>query len=647
MRYLLPFQFFLVAIFSTFQTSGQDQSRLALVIGNSNYDAGELRNPANDAEHVAETLEGLSFDVILATNLETKRDFLNVVREFGSRRVNYDVAFVYYAGHGVEIGRENYLLPTKETFNSEYDVQDYGVSVQNILRYLNGVTEKVNVLILDACRNNPFESRWNPTRSLVQSGGLAKTAPPTGSLIAFSTEEGETADDGAGELSVYCESLCLNFKKKGVSLDQIFRNVRADVLEKTSGNQRPIESSQLTGEVFYMTPPSTDDVRVQALEFLQIQEYDSAMIMVQSLLVLDETNKELLTLAGHISALSGLWDEARKYYRRVLAVDEEYFSALVDNISWGKTDKDVGLLYSISSESEFNEITARYEDRLQFSFEYRLADARTRLFDFADCEGGLVRLAQMQEIADDKWQDLCGISTSKERREMLSNNMMYACECAGDTAGVLEWAQNSLDIGVVGPWPYIMRGQFLGYGDGKSELVTSAFEEAAARIEEDEDLANYVDYRLLSYHVEGWLENREVASEMGLFELDICRERLNGLIESAGSNDIYGIFARYKLGCAWLAEGRHYHALKEFSEVVGLIKSNPSYEFYMIQAYLGIASIYYDLEEYDLSLESVSETMSLFNEYEISTSDYEGSFMLGSHSVNKREFFFSCFGAEE
>ena len=232
----------------------QTEKRLALVIGNANYDKDELKNPVNDALLIAKTLEKLDFDVILDTNIVSKRAFVSRVSEFGERRSNYNVGFVYYAGHGVQVNNENYLLPTKENFNSEYDVQDYAVSVQKIMRYLTSSTSEVNVLILDACRNNPFESNWNEsTRSLGKGGsGLAKMPPPTGSLIAFSTDAGNVAIDGEGKHSIYCESLSKNMLLPNTSLDQVFRNVRADVIKATGGNQKPIEASQLTGDAFYL-----------------------------------------------------------------------------------------------------------------------------------------------------------------------------------------------------------------------------------------------------------------------------------------------------------------------------------------------------------------------------------------------------------
>ena len=241
----------LILLCLPFVVFSQEEKRLALVIGNANYDKGLLQNPVNDALLIAETLIKLEFEVILDTNLSDKTAFKESIRKFGNKRPNYDVGFVYYAGHGIQVGSENYLLPTKEVFESEYDVQDYGVSVQDIMRYLTDQSNQVNILILDACRDNPFEGVWKKTRSL-KGDGLAKIPPPTGSLIAFSTDAGNTAADGDGVNSVYCESLCKNMQLENTSLDQVFRNVRSDVLQKTNNQQRPIEASQLTGTTYYL-----------------------------------------------------------------------------------------------------------------------------------------------------------------------------------------------------------------------------------------------------------------------------------------------------------------------------------------------------------------------------------------------------------
>ena len=122
-------------IFIPFLVFSQEDKRLALVIGNANYDKGPLKNPENDARLIAKTLHKLNFDTILATNLETRSSFLDKIYEYGDRRDEYNVGLVFYAGHAVQIGGDNYLLPTKENYNLERDIRNNGVNVSNIMDY--------------------------------------------------------------------------------------------------------------------------------------------------------------------------------------------------------------------------------------------------------------------------------------------------------------------------------------------------------------------------------------------------------------------------------------------------------------------------------------------------------------------------------
>jgi hypothetical protein len=279
----------------------QDETRLALVIGNANYVKGELKNPVNDALLMARTLDSLDFDVILDTNITSKSSFIKTIRNFGSKRDEYDVAWVYYAGHGIQIGSENYLLPTEcddcetQFYNSEDDVFFYGVHVQTIMKFLNTITNKVNVLILDACRDNPYESNWSQTRSL-QGNGLAKIPPHRGSLIAFSTGSGSTAFDGDTDNSIYCESLSRNMLKPNISLDQIFRNVRMDVLQQTDGKQGPVEASQLTGQTYYLLKKEdyskidVNNISALALHSISDRDYKSAIDYLTLLEVFYKSN---------------------------------------------------------------------------------------------------------------------------------------------------------------------------------------------------------------------------------------------------------------------------------------------------------------------------------------------------------------------
>ena len=297
----------------------QDEKRLALVIGNANYDKGELKNPVNDARLIASTLDSLDFDVILKENLENRTDFIRSIREFGNKRSEYDVAFVYYAGHGIQVDDENFLLPTKEEFSSEEDVLDFGVSVQNIMRYLRAQTNEVNILILDACRDNPFESNWNTTRSL-KGGGLAKIPPPTGSLIAFSTDSGQTAPDGDGDNSVYTISLAKNMLLEDTSIDQVFRNVRAEVLSETGGMQRPVEATQLTGQTFYFKKRSISSYEKEFLYLINNNDFERARILTDDMKKNHKINHITWLLNGHILNIENKFIEAIKSYETSLKI---------------------------------------------------------------------------------------------------------------------------------------------------------------------------------------------------------------------------------------------------------------------------------------------------------------------------------------
>ena len=299
-RYLV-----VILCFITISIGAQEEKRLALVIGNANYDKGALKNPVNDAELIKKTLEKLNFDVIFATNLELDRDMKAKIREFGEKRNEYNLGFVYYAGHGIQVGGENYLLPTKEKFNCENDVLEYGVKVQTIMNYLKSTTNTINILVLDACRNNPLEQNNCPNNSRsLKDGGLAKMNPTAGSLISFSTSANTTADDGIGENSLYCQSLAQNLLVENVSIYEIFNNVRETVMKKTNGRQIPEEASKLVGNMYY---------------FLKNEQFDLAKKIMSM-------NKNELTL--FLSAYENTNnDNSSKKVINYIQYDAEYYFA--------------------------------------------------------------------------------------------------------------------------------------------------------------------------------------------------------------------------------------------------------------------------------------------------------------------------------
>ena len=325
---------FIFSFLATISLFSQEEKRLALVIGNANYEKGPLLNPVNDARLMASTLDSLDFDVILKENIESQIDFKRAILEFGKKRPKYDIAFVYYAGHGVQVSDENYLLPTKVEFSSEDEVEMFGVSVQDIMRYLKAQTNEVNILVLDACRDNPFESNWNKTRSL-KGKGLAKIPPPTGSLIAFSTDSGQTAPDGSGENSVYTSSLAKNILLENTSIDQVFRNVRSEVLVATNQLQRPVEATQLTGKAFYLNVPNKLDLASR----LEVEsKHEEAIAVYQNLI--EENAKDSLNVSFYLSYISlnylmlGQFDTSISYANKAIEMKQYlYFPYYISSVS--------------------------------------------------------------------------------------------------------------------------------------------------------------------------------------------------------------------------------------------------------------------------------------------------------------------------
>lgn len=247
-----PLLFLLLLVALAFHTqSAHAAKRVALVIGNSNYTLiSPLTNPKNDAELMARTLEGAGFEVIKALDVNY-RDMRVAVRDFGKalRRGGKDaVGLLYFAGHGVQAGGENYLIPIGAQIEDTADLNIEALSASDILSQMESAGNRLNLVILDACRNNPFKGR---ARSV--SRGLAKIEAATGSLIAFAAAPGQVALDGDGRNSPYTEALAAAIKQPGLAVEQVFKRVRIAVQQVTSGRQTPWEQSSLLGDFYFNT----------------------------------------------------------------------------------------------------------------------------------------------------------------------------------------------------------------------------------------------------------------------------------------------------------------------------------------------------------------------------------------------------------
>jgi uncharacterized caspase-like protein len=224
--------------------------RVALVIGNAKYRFSPLNNPVNDATDMAASLRSVGFDVIEIRDAN-KRQMRAAPRRFEDKLAASDVGLVYYSGHGVEVKGRNYLIPVDADIRREHEVEDQAFDAGNILRMMESLqgTEKnrVNIMIVDACRNNDLARSWRSTNR-----GLARMDAPTGSFISFATAPGQVASDGNGRNSPFTKHLLQALKQPNVPIELVFKEVRRNVIAETAGEQVPWENSSLVGD-FYFT----------------------------------------------------------------------------------------------------------------------------------------------------------------------------------------------------------------------------------------------------------------------------------------------------------------------------------------------------------------------------------------------------------
>jgi len=230
-------------------TSGIER-RVALVIGNATYKVNPLKNPVNDSTDMARSLRSVGFDVIEANNT-TLAQMREVTRRFADKLGNSDVGLVYYSGHGVEVKGKNYLIPVNADIKREYEVVDQAFDASQFLEMMDNIrgpnNKRVNILIVDACRNNELQKSWRSTNN-----GLARMDAPGGTFISFATAPGRVAADGVGRNSPYTKHLLQALKQPNVPIEQVFKVVRRNVMEETKGEQIPWENSSLVGD-FYFT----------------------------------------------------------------------------------------------------------------------------------------------------------------------------------------------------------------------------------------------------------------------------------------------------------------------------------------------------------------------------------------------------------
>lgn len=307
-----------------------EKNRVALVIGNERYEsaAGALRNTREDARSIAATLRALGFATTERYDLN-RDQLLEAVEGFRKKIGGAEVALLYYAGHGLSIAGQNYLVPVKSGFDPAAGdattlrmlAETRLFNVEQAVADMSAAGADCNLVILDACRNTPL-ARSAQTRNMLNQSGLAEMTPPAGSLIAFATDAGKTAFDGDGSNGLYTEELLKHLRMPNLTIEQVFKRTRAGVVKRSEGGQVPAEYSRLIGDDIYLagreetaraeaTPPDetsqSEEVPPEILDLLKkAQEQgpgDYAAVPLGKLL--EEVKDTLSTATGPSSRVVG------------------------------------------------------------------------------------------------------------------------------------------------------------------------------------------------------------------------------------------------------------------------------------------------------------------------------------------------------
>jgi uncharacterized caspase-like protein len=233
------------------QVSGSAERRVALVVGNSNYKQSPLKNPKNDARAVSAALRKLNFEVIERQDLG-RESFSLAIRDFGDRLKGASVGLFYYAGHGLQVKGRNYLVPVDVDIAREDEVPYRGLDINEVLDKMDSARTPVNVVMLDACRNNPFARSFK-----LNQVGLAQMDAPQGTLISFATAPGSVAQDGEGVNGLFTGALLKHIDVQGLAIEQMLKRVRVDVMRGSNGQQVPWESSSLNRDFAFAQAAAT------------------------------------------------------------------------------------------------------------------------------------------------------------------------------------------------------------------------------------------------------------------------------------------------------------------------------------------------------------------------------------------------------
>jgi uncharacterized caspase-like protein len=242
---MVRYAYALIACLALATAGHAAERRVALVIGNSAYKQAPLVNPGNDARAMAQVLRESGFTVKELRNLN-QAGMRRAIREFGDDIAKGGIGLFFFAGHGMQIRGRNFLIPVGSDIEREDEVEDQAVDARLVLEKMASAKNPLNIVILDACRNNPFVSGF---RSSIL--GLAAMDAPAGTLVAFSTAPGQVAADGTGDNGLYTQHLVSYMREPGLKVEDVFKRVRSAVRQESGGRQTPWENTSLEADFYF------------------------------------------------------------------------------------------------------------------------------------------------------------------------------------------------------------------------------------------------------------------------------------------------------------------------------------------------------------------------------------------------------------
>jgi hypothetical protein len=229
--------------------------KIALIIGNAAYPESNLPNPVNDARDINEKLSLLGFETIMRTDA-TNQAMEEALAEFASRLSTRDVALFFFAGHGMQIGGKNYLTAINTDFHQEIPAKFSSLPLDKVIETMENGSNKTNIIILDACRTNPYERKWRG----VDSSGLAPVYAPKGMIIGYATSPGQVAYDGDGHNGAYTDAFLRHVSTHDITIEDLFKRVRNTLSSSTRGRQISWEHTSLIGDFYFNYSIVTDEL---------------------------------------------------------------------------------------------------------------------------------------------------------------------------------------------------------------------------------------------------------------------------------------------------------------------------------------------------------------------------------------------------